>query len=240
MGEATYYLKASFTTPEDAARVFEEFKRAIARLYELNDRWQSIRGERERSCAERRAELTAEFHDLDGMAPWQTIANHCREIGPDACMNCCAGELPDMSADPYVALHGDEIWLSDTVWHHTSWDGIAEWLRRRGAVGADWRSDEYDDPWWDLGVIEPASRRAAPPYIVIVQARTELEPDDPAGWELHPALTEQEIQTLWDLHDGRNFRTEVMGVYRWTPSEDAGRPGEHAGVYVPHKEWRTE
>jgi len=148
MGEATYYLKARFASAEDAERVFEDFKTALARLYDLNERWQAMRDKRELACAQRRVLLSREFRDLEGMVPWGAIDEHCRSFASgDAPMNCCAGEMPDIGGDPQVEVNGDEIWLSDMVWHSTSWDGVAHWLRQRGATGVGWISDEYTSPW---------------------------------------------------------------------------------------------
>jgi len=81
-----------------------------------------------------------------------------------------------------------------------------------------------------------APEGASAPYLVLVQIETALDADDPAAWAVIPARSEEDIEELWDAHDGRNFGTEVVGVYRWDPecpcvSED--RPGG----YVPHPAW---
>ena len=145
MGEATYYLRARFPSPSEAKRVSEELRKALGRLLELNQRWQSLRQEHHLSCAERRRRLRKEFPDLKEMVPWAEIEEQCRAIKRgDRPMNCCAGPLPDIEHDPFVGISesGDEILLSDVVWHFTSWDGLAAWLRSRGATACNWLSDE--------------------------------------------------------------------------------------------------
>lgn len=51
-----------------------------------------------------------------------------------------------------------------------------------------------------------------PPYMVTVAPDGgDLTPDDLSHW---PAWNYLEIQLLWDLHDGRNLGTMIVGVYK--------------------------
>ncbi len=147
MGEATFYLRARFPSAEAAADIGLQLGKALARLYALNERWQIIRGDRARSCADRRRELANEFHDLEGMVPWGEIDDACALHDSDAGMNCMAGPLPDISDVPYLERSDVELLLSDTVWHFTDWAGIEHWLKLHGALSTGHLSDECVSPW---------------------------------------------------------------------------------------------
>ena len=54
-----------------------------------------------------------------------------------------------------------------------------------------------------------------PPWLVIVGPDGEI--DTPHDIWIEPAYNPVEIQKAWDLHDGRNLGTMVVGVYRWEP-----------------------
>ncbi len=75
-----------------------------------------------------------------------------------------------------------------------------------------------------------------PPFLVIVQVHTELDWDDPAGWQVFPAKTEEQVERIWWLHDGRNFGTEAIGAYRWEPTVE-GSSENGPGAYVPYEAW---
>jgi hypothetical protein len=54
-----------------------------------------------------------------------------------------------------------------------------------------------------------------PPWLLIIGPDGEIDtPDD--IW-IEPAYNEIEIEKAWNLHDGRNLGTMVVGVYRWSP-----------------------
>jgi hypothetical protein len=74
------------------------------------------------------------------------------------------------------------------------------------------------------------------PFLVVVQIETALDTDDPAAWAVFSALNVGEIEAIWWTHDGRNFGTEALGVFRW----DSSAPGiseYRPGAYVPHPAW---
>jgi hypothetical protein len=145
MGEATYYLRARFPSSAEAQRVSDQLRSALVRLGEFTKRWEEIRGEHHRPCAERRQQLRDAFRDLEDMIPWDAIDEECRAVRRgDFAMHCCMGRLPEIGEDPFVeaSVFAGEVLLSDRVWHFTSWDGIAAWLRAHGAIASGWVSDE--------------------------------------------------------------------------------------------------
>ncbi len=66
---------------------------------------------------------------------------------------------------------------------------------------------------------------AAPFMVISAPDGGELTPDDLV---LNTAWNALEVDALWDLHDGRNLGTMVVGVYRWDPE---------ARVYVRDTDW---
>lgn len=86
-------------------------------------------------------------------------------------------------------------------------------------------------------------RRQLPPFLVI--AAPEDDPLTPDDLIIEPAWTKDEIEELWDVHDGRSHGSMVVGVYKL--DTDAryyvrdrswgimGRPGE-TGRADPDKE----
>jgi hypothetical protein len=148
MSKTTYFLRAQFRNPAEAERIAQELETALARLAEFTKRWLQLRTEHSRSCAERRRELIESFRDLEGMIPWGTIGDQCGvRGGNDPGMNCLAGEIPDISPDRALWADDDELRIEDTVSEFASWDGIANWLRVRGAWAARWISEDAVDPF---------------------------------------------------------------------------------------------
>ena len=81
-----------------------------------------------------------------------------------------------------------------------------------------------------------APSSSLPPFLVVVHIEPGLDFDDPAAWAIFPAQSDEDIQTLWDMHDGRNEGTDALGVYRWDPSAP-GIAEYRPGAYVPHPAW---
>jgi hypothetical protein len=73
-----------------------------------------------------------------------------------------------------------------------------------------------------------------PPFLVV--AAPEDHPLTPDDLILQPAWTKEQIEALWDEHDGRSFGSMVVGVYKLEPENEyyvrdtswgmMGRPGE--------------
>ncbi len=57
-----------------------------------------------------------------------------------------AGEL-DITTDYNLDIVGNEIRLSDYVWHMASWDRFVTWMQKRGSTKARWTSDEETTPF---------------------------------------------------------------------------------------------
>lgn len=67
-----------------------------------------------------------------------------------------------------------------------------------------------------------------PTWLVIAGPDGEIDtPDD--IW-IEPAWNVVEVQHLWDLHDGRNFGTLVVGVYIWGFEKHAWTRDENWGI----------
>jgi len=140
MGDATYCLLAEFSSEEEA-----EFAEKIARLVleqlaSFNEEWQKIRHETGKSVIKRHKYLLRKY---------PLVRNFIRlpkPVSDDSFMNYLAGEC-EMNRD--FELYRDEryIKLSCCVWHLASWDNIAEFFYRIGAIRVTWESDESIDPW---------------------------------------------------------------------------------------------
>ena len=70
-------------------------------------------------------------------------------------------------------------------------------------------------------------RESMPVPFMVISAPDggELTPDDLV---INPAWNELEIDALWDMHDGRNLGTMIVGVYRWD---------QRARVYARDMNW---
>ena len=136
MGQATYYLKARLRTEEHAVALEREFQGLLNDLVVLNDDWQRLRKDTQRTCAERLAKLIAK-HPLAG----SLLEKHTCAYPPDLAMNCLAGPLPDMTSDYQLRRSGSVLLLSDYVWHFAEWDALVQWFKQRGAK-ARYLSDE--------------------------------------------------------------------------------------------------
>ncbi len=144
MGEATYYLKATFPAGVDMGKIEQTVRKFLKEMVDFDDAWQAIRGQAG-TPMERAAQLKERFPQV-----WEGLNMSRIEVKPDdGALNCYAGEI-DMTEDFNLSVSDDKVFLSDYVWHFANWDSLADWFRKIGAIKANWTSDEDLDPFSEL------------------------------------------------------------------------------------------
>lgn len=139
MGEATYYLSATFASEREARRAYLCAKAVLADLAEFHDDWQELRDES--GTAEERFRRLLRRHYFV-----RKFVELPKPPEDDPAMNFLAGHC-EISRWMQMELEGEEIRLTDTVWHGASWSNIARLFYRLGAVRVAWMSEEDFDPW---------------------------------------------------------------------------------------------
>lgn len=112
-----------------------------------------------RSCRERKRALAQQYPLAAELVEWDIAERNCDatkndpqavpEAKRDDSMNCLAGPMPDMTEHYGLYSSGNYIFLSCTVWHFTSWNGLVRWLEAHDAQRAAYISDEYSN-YFDL------------------------------------------------------------------------------------------
>ncbi len=144
MGEATYYLKATFPAGVDMGKIEEIVNKFCKEMARFDDAWQDIRHSAG-TPMERAMNLKAQFPQV-----WEGLKLDRLEIKPDdVVLNEFAGEL-DMTEDFNLYVEGNVVKLHDTVWHMATWGPLAEWFESIGATKATWLSDEELDPFSEM------------------------------------------------------------------------------------------
>lgn len=144
MGEATYYMKARFSSEEAAQAALPKLKAFIDEGLKAEEWWQDHR-DWQREDALGPAKFFEEFQTRFPQV-YLYLKDQCGHDFKD-CNNRLAGLLNfgDEETDPYQ--EDDQIRFSGVVWHCADWTAYENWLRDvLGAVNAGWVSDEYIDP----------------------------------------------------------------------------------------------
>lgn len=140
MGEARYYGRLAFETPQEAEERADQVEEFLKRVREAEDMWQEVRGGK-RGDDQLRKKFPDVFEKLKLKRP--------RGNTPDYC-NYLAGELdsPFGEDDYEFTVNGNEVRFAGTVWHFANWESLMDALMEMtGAVKSGWVSDEYIDPW---------------------------------------------------------------------------------------------
>lgn len=152
MGEARYYTKIFFDTPQDAQKAFPKIQKFFKQGFKAYDFWQK------RQETENRDKL---WDQIDKKFP--EVGNYLRTVqyknfntgefeiaygnDPD---NALAGLLDfgDKNEIKLMRVVDNAIWYSAYVWHFADWNPILNFIRKRyGALRTEWLSDEYIDPF---------------------------------------------------------------------------------------------
>ncbi len=152
MGEAMYYTKIFFDTPQDAQKAVPKIKKFFKQGFKAYDFWQK------RQETENRDKL---WDQIDKKFP--EVGNYLRTVqyknfntgefeiaygnDPD---NALAGLLDfgDKNEIELMRVVDNAIWYSAYVWHFADWNPILNFIRKRyGALRTEWLSDEYINPF---------------------------------------------------------------------------------------------
>jgi len=169
MGEANFYLKAKYPTPGAAAKGAKLLNALIAE--KAGNWWQDNRhrpipempsdfvyakgsGADVEWKMECRRKWWNEFKQLHPLS-WEVLqvldpknlgysssASGWNEIdynnGPAGHLDFFENFDREITADS-----SNEIWYACTCWHIATWNHLCQWLIDKGALAADWVSDEY-------------------------------------------------------------------------------------------------
>ena len=138
MGEACYEMSIEFKDKEAAQNQIHVINTMMNSLVELNDVWQSNRGQA----------VAEQLNRLKRIKAWVCVPKVKIEK-KDVNMNALAGSLPDLTKNYELEFKNDiELMLRDDVWHFTNWDGIKNWIKKlKGVKSCMWKSHEYDNEW---------------------------------------------------------------------------------------------
>jgi len=153
MGEATFYLKAEFTSEKEARDTLPLFKELLIDQSNAYEYWQKYCREDPRmeekdrdflhvnskTPPERYELLKEKFELAFSILPAYEVSTN------DKNMNFLAGQLYDGGLEQIednLDIEDTTIYFHAEVWHFSTWDHLSEWLRERGSR-AGWLSDEY-------------------------------------------------------------------------------------------------
>lgn len=142
MGEATYYMKIRYDSPEKDAENHEKVKAFCLEGTRAEEWWQNHRS-------------------LSTQNFWPTFKNMFPNVyqmledsghAEGDCNNALAGVIDFCTTEEeewtLPSLHGSEIRWQATVWHFADWGHQAGYFTTHcGADSAEWISDEYMDPF---------------------------------------------------------------------------------------------
>ena len=142
MGSAAYYLKADFPAGVDLEKVRNDAEKALLALAKFNDAWQGCREESGSTPMQRVEQLKNLFPQV-----WEDFSLDAIEVKPDdRVLNCFAGELC-ITSELHLEVKGNQLRLSDEVWHFADWTRIEAYFTKLGATNVASVSDEYSDPF---------------------------------------------------------------------------------------------
>lgn len=144
MGEARYYMKALFESPEKAEAAVPEIEKFLKRMAEAADEWQGLRehGDSVEAQKETNAKLRARYADVFEGLDIPTPADD--KPGEWGSLNYLAGELCSPAEWEFeISSCGDVVMFSGEVWHFADWDRLGECLKTKfGAIITGWISEE--------------------------------------------------------------------------------------------------
>lgn len=141
MGEAIYYLKATFESEDKAKEVFPKIEKFLDDAYDLYKDWQNNRPSDEEEAKKADSLLREKYTEIFQLLNLNYPANYCN-------LNYLAGKISvphEECRELYV--DNNTIKLSGEVWHFADWDNLADVFYAYGADTVRWLSDEYIDPW---------------------------------------------------------------------------------------------
>jgi hypothetical protein len=136
MGSANYYLKAKYSSPEDASEAKDMLAAFIRETSNAYHFWQDHRDWPSKKfwAAFAKFPLTLKFIDDTDQKT-------------NDCNNGLAGVMSfTESSDSHesVDVRGSEVWYHANVWHFADWGQLCQWLKEQGAVDAIYTTDERD------------------------------------------------------------------------------------------------
>jgi hypothetical protein len=146
MGQANYYLKARFESPEKASDALPKIATFIVSGQKAETYWQSNRG---RPSDQFWPQFDAEF---------PVVAEYLKSFGKHGgdCNNTLARYIDfgtEGEEEPEICMDSAVILFSACVWHFADWAPFCRFLGEKfGATAADWLSDEYADLFAALDV----------------------------------------------------------------------------------------
>jgi len=143
MGEATYYGKLGFDSPEAAEKALPEVERLLVLIRKAEDDWQKIRDGDRPSWKLRDNELRARNQEVFDLLQ----IPQPDEDKADAPLNYLSGELDSPFDYDGWEIFRDfvNICFKGLVWHFADWDNMLEKIAQKvGAISHGWVSDEYE------------------------------------------------------------------------------------------------
>ena len=159
MGEATYYCKIFFDTPQEAQAALPKIKKFITEGIEAEDFWHSRRDDNYDDNTRKIfwSDFEQKFPEVSNYLRATIIQDGENEATPlfgGDCNNRLAGLLDfgTPGDDEYVDIDGNAICYAAYVWHFAAWDPWLDFVQKRyGAQRYSWVSDE-DANYFDLCV----------------------------------------------------------------------------------------
>ena len=154
MGEATYYLKATYGSTEDAKKAMKKIKQFFLQGAKAYDFWQTNRGAENgppKGPFDKRSKDSPIVTREDFWALFKQKFPLICEMIPDLvgkdCNNSPAGQMSFGSEEDIKSLQVNDaehsVRYHAVVWHCASWDRIAQWIQANTkAITVKWISDE--------------------------------------------------------------------------------------------------
>lgn len=131
MGEANYYLTAEFESEKKLNGVFKDIKKFIKQGKRAEEFWDKNRNSK-------RKEFWENFK-----RKFPLIYEYLGELVEGDNNNDLAGEIDFGMDNSIPTKRGVILEFSERVWHFSSWDRLAEFLKVKfGAKKVDWYNDE--------------------------------------------------------------------------------------------------
>ena len=144
MGEATYYCKIFYRSPEEAKAALPKVAAYLSEGSKAHDFWQANRS---RKPEDFWPGFEKNFPEVSNYLRW------CMIFGGD-CNNSLAGMMSfgeEMDVVENLIAEGRVIKYSAEVWHFADWKPLFEFIcKRTGGHSFKWLSDEWDRDFFDL------------------------------------------------------------------------------------------
>ena len=150
MGEATYYGKINFDTPEHALAAAEPFEKLCLEIYNAGEYWQNHRDPSVKEDLELSRKIFWDGFELLFPQATAYLKSSLPELWGLDYNNALARYL-DAIGHPndvsYIEVYGDQLRWSSEVWHFADWDPFINYVKKTfpGAESGGYISDEYCD-----------------------------------------------------------------------------------------------